>query len=320
MTGAAATFEDVLILAVIALILAVPVFFIMRAERRLRERMKRLRPRGTVFDENTSIRITHPSTPHNKWTRALVFVTNKSIVAYPVKGDETPLFECHGHEIEGFWRPKKYEEGLNFIEIHANAAGQWTILKLHLYKSRMEALVRALKTLVADDDIVRAYRQRRPYIYRPVADAHPAQQDLYGMWEHGTPHRVYLTPRTLVLLQAGDHVERVIPLRDVRNVRALKEAHGDGADGLVAFTLASTGEEVAVAVKEYEAWAQSIARAARCTLEEPAERKRKGKAYDESLDEDLDWEGGDFDMAQWEQQEYVLGDDGELHPRAAAGG
>jgi hypothetical protein len=320
MSVTGATFEDVLLLAIIAAILSVPAFFIWRAERRFKERLKRLKPRNTVFFETAPIRLSHPSQPSDRWTNAIVFVTNKHIVAYPTKGEETPLFETLGHEIEGFWRPKKYEEGINGIEIHAIPGGRWTILKVRLYKTRMESLVRALKALVVDEDVVRAYRQRRPYIYRPPADAQQAAQDLYGMWEHGAKLRVYLTPSMLVLLGADDTAERIIRLREIQNVRALNHEDGESAGGLVTFNVTGTGEEVAIAVDDHETWARSIATAAKCILEDPIERKRKGKAADESLDEDFEWDNGDYDIAQWELQEYVLGDDGELQPRAAAGG
>jgi hypothetical protein len=320
MSAAGATFEDVIILAIIAAILSVPAFFIWRAERRFKERIKRLKPRSTVFYETGTIRLSHPSQPSDRWTNAMVFVTSKHIVAYPTRGADTPLFEALGHEIEGFWRPQKYLDGINGIEIHANAGGRWTILKVRLYRARMEALVRALKALVVDEDIVRAYRQRRPYIYRPPADAQQAEQDLYGMWEHGTKMRVYLTPSMLVLLGADDTVERIIRLREIQNVRALNHEDGESGGGLVTFNVTGTGEEVAIAVDDHETWARSIATAAKCTLEDPLERKRKGKAADESLDEDLEWDNGDFDMAQWELQEYVLGDDGELQPKAVLKG
>ena len=227
------------------------------------------------------------------------------------RSGDTPLFTSLGHEVEGFWRPRKYEEGTNGIEIHANAGGQWSILKVRLMKSRMMALVRALKDLV-DEDTVRSYRQRRPYIYRPPAEAHLAHQDIYGMWTLDDAIRVYLTPATLVFMTDDDRVQRVIRLRHMQNILIAKLADPDANEGIVCVDVATSKEDVAFAVADYEAWAQSIATAARRTLEEPVARKRKGRLAD---DDDSDWDGEALDRELWESQEYILGDDGELEPR-----
>jgi hypothetical protein len=283
-------------------------------EQRQNERLKRLRPPNTVLAQPARIRVSSPSQPVKRWTRAHLFVTDKHIVAYARHGGDTPLFHCFAHEIEGFWRPVKYHDGINGIEIHADAGGQWKIAKIRLSKSRMMALVRALKGLV-DEDIVRAYRQRRPYIYRPPAPAHLATQDIHGLWTYERAFRLYLTPSRLVFLSDDDRVERIIRLRDIQNIRVLKRADSDTDGGLVCFSLPDRGEDIALSVEEYEAWAQSIATAARRTLEEPIARKRKGKALDDLLDDDADWDNDAFDQSLWESQEYVLGDDGELEPR-----
>ena len=278
-----------------------------------RARLERLRPRGVLFSsEEAVVRVTSPSRPTGRWVPALLFITEKQLIAYARRGDETPLFSCYAHEIEGYWRPQKYQEGVNGIEIHANAAGHWSILKVRLMKSRMMALVRALQERV-DEDIVRAYRQRRPYLYRPPAPAHLATQDLYGMWTHGDSFNLYLTPSRLVFLGDGDQVEQVIRLRDLQNIRVFNGIDAASGD-LVCFHLPAGKEDIAIAVEDAEAWAQSIATAARRTLEEPVTRKRK--AYNEALDDEPD--DAEFDMALWESQEYVLGDDGELELRRRA--
>lgn len=307
--------EGLLIFIALLALIFVPAMYSAREYRLYQERLNRLRPRNTIFSDQAAVRVSHPSQPVQRWEKALLFVTDKHIVAYAKKGDDVPLFTCLAHEIEGFWRPYKYQNGTNGIEIHANAAGRWTILKARLTKSRMMALVRVLKQLV-DEEIVRAYRQRRPYIYRPPAAAHLAAQDLHGMWHHETPFKLYLTPATLVFLSAegDDRVERVIKLREVQNIRVLPRLDGDAEGGLLAFNLSTTLENTAVALEDHDTWAQSIATAARRTLEEPVTRKRKGKA-DDDLQDDEDWDNGDFDATLWASQEYVLGEDGELEPQ-----
>ena len=289
-----------LIISSLIIVLTAVGFYSAYQQNKLMNRIKRLRPPNTMFSEYASVAVTHPSQPKSGWMRGLMFISNKHVIVYPHKGSDTPIFSCLPHEIEGFWRPKKYTEGMNDIEIHTNADGQWAILKVRLWKSQMERLVRKLKTLVSED-VTRSYRQKRPYVYRPPAPAYLAMQDLYGMWEHKTPIKVYLTPNTLVFLSGADDVIRVIMLRDIQNLRVVADEGGS----LVCFSLGD--EEIAIATDQYEVWAQSIATAAKRTLEDPIERKRK--AYADADDEEFDSE---FDMDVWESQEYVLGDDGEL--------
>lgn len=250
-------------------------------------RLNRLRPRNALFGDSvyshSHIAIAQPSVKTVRWHEVYLFISNKQIVAYPKKmGNDTPLFECMPHHIEGFWRPTKYEEGDNTIEIHANIEGKWTILKARMSKARMFALVRTLKELVSAD-MTRAYRQRRPYIYRDPASAQLAKQNLQGAWELDAPFRAYLMPSALVFLRAGDEVERMIPLRDIQNIVALRRLDAERG-GLVRFTLASTGETLAIALEDYEAWGKAIATAARRTLEEPLLQKQKKRQDNEDED------------------------------------
>lgn len=254
------------------------IIFMTHRENKARQRLQRLRPRNALFVDSTynttRITVTSPSQSTSRWRTAYLFVTNKQIVAYlKHSSDDTPLFACAPHQIEGFWRPTKYEPGTNLIELHANIDDRWTILQAYLTRARMMALVRALKEIVSED-MVRAYRQRRPYIYRPPTPAQSATQNIHGAWELTAPFRLYLMPSSLVFLGENDEVERIIPLRYVQNIAALRRLDAD-SEGLVRFTLTSTGELVALALKDYEAWAQAIAIAARRTLEEPIVRKQK---------------------------------------------
>lgn len=300
-------------------------FLLVEYENRMIKRLERLRPRHTRVAQAAQVRIAHPSAPTRRWSRVLLYVNDEHITIYRRIGTETPIFHCLGHEVKGFWRPRIYQDGINSIEIHANVGGVWTILKVRLTRSRMMALVRALKTFV-DEDAERSYRQRRPYIYRPPAPAQLATQDIYGMWHYEREFNVYLNPASLIFLGEGDTVERVINLRHLQNIRILRSKEDNVERGLVCFRVTtpdddSAGEDVAISVDDYSAWAESIALAARRTLEEPITRKRKSKkasapdADDRLSDEDFDAPEDAFDMALWESQEYVLGDDGELHPR-----
>ena len=283
---------------------------------RLQARLQRLRPANALYHDICVLSLSQPSKPASRQSSALLFVSPKRISAYAVRGDDTPLVSILPHEIEGYWRPSKYTDGDNTIEIHANVDGQWTILRVRLARWRMVKLVRALKELV-DPEILRAYRQRRPYIYRPPAEAFMASQDLHGMWTLGMDFRLYLMPSRLVFLDGDDLVDTVISLRNIQNIRVLDRLDAPGS-GLLAFDLPDCSESIAIAIADTESWAQSIAAAARRTLEEPVHSKRKGKDLEEDWDvddADGDWADEGFDMALWDSHEYILGDDGELERR-----
>lgn len=271
--------------------IAIPALILSHRQRVFAARLARLRPHGAQLSYEAHVRVGHPSLPAKRWIPALLFVTENQVLAYTRRGDESPLFVCWSEEIRGFWRPQKYHEGLNTIEIHSGA-GRWSRLEVRLYRSQMATLVRALKQL-ATDDLVRAYRQRRPYIFQPPTYAQRATQDIHGAWTLGTPFYLYLTPAHLVFLDAQDTVQQLIPLRQIQNIRVLRRLDADG--GLLAFTQADTQQETAIALADESLWGQALATAARRTLEEPLTRKLKGKAddfADDTLaddDDDADW-------------------------------
>ncbi|GEM_PF-2103807 len=279
--------EDLLWAMIVISLTAVVIFLGIQNHNAVSARYRRLRPRHTLFEDNlynySAIKIASPATKAT-WQNGFLFITSKQVVAYPKKlGNDTPLFDIAPHQIEGFWRPTKYEEGDNTLELHGNVDGKWTIIRAKMSKTRMFALVRALKQIVSED-ITRAYRQRRPYIYREPETAQLAKQNIHGAWELEAPFRLYLMPSALVFLDEINGVERMIPLRDILKIAALRRLDAEKG-GLVRFSLASTGETVAITVEDYEAWGKAIAIAARRTLEEPLIQKQKKSKESEEMDD-----------------------------------
>ena len=139
----------------------------------------------------------HESEPR-RWEEVIAVVTDKRTAVYPLNNepDITPTFSCTHGELQGFWRPEKYEAGDNDIWLHVQIGIEWHILKLRLGRSTMQALVRALKE-VATVEQTKAYRRRRPYIHRGPAEALPATQDIHGAWMLEAPVCLYLMPLML---------------------------------------------------------------------------------------------------------------------------
>lgn len=221
----------------------------------------------------------------DKWQRCVLLVTHKRIAIYPYPPpDENvePLATIQPHELRGFWRPVKYQSGQNNLWIHAQIGLTWGILKLQLYYTDMQKLIRAMKEISTEEQ-TKAYRRRRPYIHRQPTIAFPAQQSLTGEWEMGESIHLYLMPLHLVIF-AGDEVQRTIELADIQEIAALKRMEGGRPAGLIRFNYGE--EDLAFALDDYESWAEDLAEAAKRTLEEPVMRKRKSKDDDEWDDED----------------------------------
>ncbi len=283
-------------------------------------RMKRLRPQRTSYADLITAQIVSPSKSKGAFLNGLLFITDKEFILYPEKGVDEALVSFRGDEIIGYWRPRPYHPdswvvdgwrvkvGNNEVHIHANVDNHWVIVKLWLRQAEARKIVNRLKGLV-NEDILRSYRQRPPYIYHPPSPAALMSQDLYGMWHVDHHCKLYLTPSTLVFLQDDDEIERFIWLRDIQNIRLLEQQGEGGKDGLICFDIEKDDEQIAVGVDGSDKWARSIARAARRTLADSVQRKQK----DKTLLEDQ-WAGDVFDIEAWEAQEYVLGDDGELKP------
>lgn len=221
----------------------------------------------------------------SKWQRGILLVTHKRLAIYPyVPPDPNKtkaLFTVQPGELRGFWRPVKYSSGENELWIHAEIASQWHVIKLKLYYYDMQALIRAMKAISTPEQ-TKAYRRRRPYIHRGLTTAFPAQQSLTGEWELGTAIQLYLMPLYLVILVDNRVVQRY-DLAKIQDIAALKRMEGGKPEGLIRFFIAN--ELRAFALDDYEAWAESLAEAAKRTLEEPVVRKRKSKEDDED-----DWD------------------------------
>ncbi len=218
-----------------------------------------------------------------RWRRGVLILTHKRLALYNTSATagDAPLFHAAPDEIQGFWRPVKYQDGVNEIWVHTQIGVTWATLKLRLRKTEMQRLVRALKAITTEEQI-KAYRRRRPYIHRGPTPAYPAKQTLQGAWELYDPVRLYLMPLSLVVFQ-GDEVRDVLPLAEMQRIAALRRMEGGEPAGLVRFAMDEA--DYAFALQDYEAWATDLAEAAKRTLEDPLERKRKSKSDDEDEEE-----------------------------------
>jgi hypothetical protein len=218
------------------------------------------------------------------WRRFVVAVTLGQVAIYPPGSKTAQPVILTPDQLRWFGRPKKYHYGKNQILLHAERDGHWLLVRLWLSRIKMQTLVRALKTIVPDD-LVKAYRRRRPYVhYGPVA-ARPATQDIHGAWTLGEPISLYLMPAYLAVLKSSA-VQRTIPLDTIQQVSAIRRLDQPRAAGLVRFEV--PGESVAYALDRYEAFASALAEAARRTLEDPVQWQRKKKKQDDSVDDDDD--------------------------------
>ncbi len=149
------------------------------------------------------------NTPQNESPRrsCVAAIHADRLVFYPLDALEQPqVFPLE--RLRWFGRPKKYHYGKNDMWLHFEMAGGWQVICLQLYRTTMQALVRALKE-VAPPELVTAYRRRRPYVHFGPADAQPAQQDILGAWTLGAPLSLYLMP-----LASGGDAGRGSPAHD----------------------------------------------------------------------------------------------------------
>jgi hypothetical protein len=218
----------------------------------------------------------------SSWKYFIVTVKLGVIVILPRKQQGVEPFTFTPDQIRWFGRPQKYSPGLNDLWLHLETGDGWRLVKFRLYQGLMRDLVRGLKA-VASEELVTAYRRRRPYIHEGPAQAQPATQDIHGAWTLDEPVSLYLMPRFLVVLQATS-VLRKIPLEVVQQIGAFRRLDQPNADGLVRFR--AEEEMMAFALDQYEAFAASLAEAAKRTLEAPIMQKQKKKADEDFEDED----------------------------------
>lgn len=219
----------------------------------------------------------------DRWRSGVLIVTHKRLALYDpfAKEGDAPLFHAQPDEIQGFWRPVKYrDDEYNELWVHTQIGLSWIILKVKLQKNEMLKLIRAMKAITTEEQ-VKAYR-RRPYIHRDPTVAYPAKQTLQGEWELYNAVKLYLMPLALVVLQ-DDAVKDVLPLAEMQQIAALRRMEGGEPAGLIRFEIGEA--RYAFALSNYEAWANDLAEAAKRTLEEPVQRKRKSKSDDEEEDE-----------------------------------
>lgn len=185
------------------------------------------------------------------------------------------------NQLRWFGRPQKYHDGLNEMWLHWETSQGWQLLQIKLWRGSMTDFVRLLKS-VSPEDLVTAYRRRRPYIHCGPERAHPAIQDIHGAWMLEDPLLMYLMPRHLVFLKE-DKVLRVIPLTHIEEAGTLKRIDQPNADGLLRFR--AEQERLAFALRDAQGFAQQLAEAAKLNLEAPVGPKRKS---------DDDWEDDDL--------------------------
>ncbi len=212
-----------------------------------------------------------------RWRRAVMSVGDKGVALYDLRTGIDGKFAFTPGELRWFGRPTKYIYGMNEMWLHVQIGVAWYIVKARFHITTMQALVRALKHIATDEQVI-AYRRRRPYIHRDLTPAYLAEQDIHGAWELKQRVDLYLMPLHLVLFRHGE-VDRVIDLHDIQNIAAFKRLDAPEADGLLRF---STGvETLAFALQDYGSWADSLAEAAKRTLEEPPIRKQKSQDDDD---------------------------------------
>lgn len=209
-------------------------------------------------------------------------LSSQRFAVYPLNGKLDVVFTFPLNQLRWFGRPEKYLDGMNDIWLHAETGQGWLLVKLTMHRYTLQEFVRELKP-VTTSELVTAYRRRRPYIHAGPLPAQPATQDIHGAWTLGESVSLYLMPRHLLIL-SGTQVLRVLALEGIQQIGALRRLDAPGADGLLRFRAEEA--DFAFALKNHESFAQSLAEAARRTLEAPIEQKRKGKEYDEDWEEE----------------------------------
>ncbi len=262
--------------AILFFILFLRVRHEMRLEKAVKALVERLKSdAGNLLELNypiASVQLEQPGYPPvQRWRRGVLEITVETIAIHwrTLAMDQSTAFSPA--DLRWFGRPRKYTSGENEIWLHFEGKGEWWLLKIRLGREPMRMLVRALKA-AAPPELVTAYRRRRPYVHVGPLVAQPATQDLQGAWHLQDAVTVYLMPRFLVVMQ-GTGVLRVIPLESMQEIGALRRLDEPRADGLVRFQ--AEQETFAFAAKGHEQFAESLAQAARLTLEDPLERKQK---------------------------------------------
>jgi hypothetical protein len=231
-------------------------------------------PQLMLFDhlENRFI-LTTINGKTSKRQNGMVTLSPQGVTIYPIKNPPEAALHFAIEDIRWFGRPESYGPGRNELWLHVERKRDWLLVKIWLGHNPMMDFIRALKPLV-DPELVTAYRRRRPYIHQGPVEAQPAEQDIHGAWALESEVLLYLMPRYLLVLH-DEAVQTLIPLESVQQIGALRRLDAPDANGLVRFQTAEA--HYAFALKDYEAFANALADAAKRTLEAPVMQKQKGK-------------------------------------------
>jgi hypothetical protein len=237
-------------------------------------------------------------------------VTETGLTVYPKSRREIKKLEFSHADLRWFGRPKKYTPGFNEMWLHYESDGRWITLKVSAFHTDMAGLVRALKQVATEEQVIH-YRRRRPYIHFSYNGAQPATQDIHGAWTLGEQVHLFLTPIMLVIMKEDGQIVRTLKLLDIHQIAAVPRIDTAANDGLVRFKM--QGEEFAFALTKHEEFARLLALAAKRSLEDP--QMVKGKKADE--DEELVYEEIADESEEILEAGFYIGDDGEIHLRGA---
>lgn len=248
-----------------------------------------LHPLVSLYSNRLRLEVLTMGGEKRKWRSYVVAVTPEQIAFYPAqRPGADPYFVLPTAALRWFGRPEKYRPvSKNELRLHAEMDGRWVMVRLWLHREPMQKLVRVIKEIATEQQII-AYRRRRPYIHAGPILVHPAKQDLHGAWTLDDMRHLYLTPGFLVLLH-GETVDKVFPLAQVQRIAAVQRLDQPGATGLVRFEV--VGEPYAFAMSHHEQFAAQMAEAAKRTLEDPVQWQRKKKKADPWTGEPVDEDG-----------------------------
>jgi hypothetical protein len=249
---------------------------------------------------------------HSRLQSSVMAVTAKEISVYPKSRNENEHWTFKTADLRWFGRTDKYTYAKNEIWLHFETEGRWQTLKVQTYQPSMMALVRALKAVATEEQVI-AYRRRRPYIHFGPVSAQPAEQNIHGGWLINDPVKLYLNPVSLVVMEEGT-VRRTIPLGDIQKIAALKRLDTPDADGLVRFQVQR--ETVAFASAVHEDFAKLLALAAKRSLEAPLIEKGKKEDEDEFEEVQMLYETAEDKSLELLTAGFVIGDDGEIQMRS----
>jgi hypothetical protein len=204
---------------------------------------------------------------------AVVMVRPSELRLYTVEDAPEEALAFPSDALRWFGRPDIYKLGRNRLWLHVDQAERWHLIHMEPYQSTVARLVQALKLFAPL--LETPYRRQRPYIHYGPVSARRATQDLYGVWTLHEAVDLYLMPLHLVLLD-GETVRATLPVNAVTQVRGVQRVDAPG--GVVQFEV--SGTRYAYAVERYRELAESLAEAAKRSLEQPLEMldgKRKKK-------------------------------------------